>query len=344
MIDALIPDNETERLASVKSMQLLSTPAEEAFDRITRITQRIFKTPTVFISIFADTYMELKSKIGVEAERMPRHGSMCNHVVYSGEMILIEDARKDARFANNDVRKEMDIRFYAGRPLRNSDGFIVGTLCVCDHRSRKITDEERETIDAIGHWVESVFEARGLSKAMESLLAELDEVRRDSMMDSLLHIWNRGAIMDILKREADQAHRQKTSVAVMMADMDHFKKINDTYGHHIGDAALSAAVKALRHELRSYDSVGRYGGEEFLIVLPNISRDDACMLADRLRGAVETFIADIEGHLVNCTISMGVSTADFSLGRQDVEQKVIDADQALLRAKTNGRNRVEVAG
>lgn len=343
MIDTLIPDNEAERLASVKGMQLLSTPAEETFDRITRITQRIFKTPTVFISIFADTYVELKSKIGIETERMPRHGSMCNHVVYSGETILIEDARKDARFKDNEACKELNIRFYAGRPLRNSDGFIVGTLCVSDHRSRKITEEERETIDAIGHWVESVFEARGLSKAMENLLTELDEVRRDSMMDSLLHIWNRGAIMDILKREADQAHRQKTCVAVMMADMDHFKQINDTYGHHIGDAALSAAVKALRHELRSYDSVGRYGGEEFLIILPDISRDDACMLADRLRGAVETFIADIEGHLVNCTVSIGVSTADFRLGRQDVEQKVIDADQALLRAKTNGRNRIEVA-
>lgn len=292
MIDALIPDNEAEQLASVKNMQLLSTPAEEAFDRIARITQRIFKTPVVFISIVADIYKEFKSKIGVDAKRMLRHGSVCNHVVYSGEMILIEDTKEDARFTNNDVCKEMNIRFYAGRPLRNSDGFIVGTLCVCDHKPRKITDEERETMDAISHWVESVFEARGLSKAMENLLAELDEVRRDSMMDSLLHIWNRGAITDILKREADQAHRQKTSVAVMMADMDHFKKINGTYGHHIGDAALIAAVKALRHELRSYDSVGRYGGEEFLIVLPDISQGDAYTLAD------------------------------FSLGRQDVEQKV----------------------
>jgi diguanylate cyclase (GGDEF)-like protein len=163
------------------------------------------------------------------------------------------------------------------------------------------------------------------------------------MMDSLLHIWNHGAIMDILKREADQAHRQKTSVAVMMTDMDHFKKINDTYGHHAGDAVLATAVKALRHELRSYDSVGRYGGEEFLIVLPDISQGDAYTLADRLRGAVETSVANIEGHQVRCTISIGISTTDFSSGRQNVEQKVIDADHALLRAKKNGRNRVEVA-
>ena len=80
-----------------------------------------------------------------------------------------------------------------------------------------------------------------------------------------------------------------------------------------------------------------------MIVLPDISPSDAYALADRLRGAVETTIADIEGHLVNCTISIGLSTADFRLSRQDMAQKVIDADQALLKAKTNGRNRIEVA-
>ncbi|HEY0268219.1 MAG TPA: GGDEF domain-containing protein, partial [Methyloradius sp.] len=175
------------------------------------------------------------------------------------------------------------------------------------------------------------------------LLLELDEVRRNSMMDSLLNIWNRGAIEDILKREADLGQRQKTQISVLMIDIDFFKNINDVYGHPIGDAALLSVVKALRHQLRSYDSVGRYGGEEFLAILPNTSQKDAAKLAERLRIAVSKANIKSGDDIIHCTVSLGLASADFSDGAVDINQVVVKADNALLQAKLTGRNRVEVA-
>lgn len=339
-----IPADEEKRLASLRKMRILHTPAEEVFDRITKVTQRIFNVPVVYISLVAEDYQWVKSKIGSLGHDEPQDLSICGHVVYSNEMVMVEDVREDARFSDNDyICNALNIRFYAGRPLRNGDGYIVGALCMVDHAPRKITEDDYETLDAIGHWVESVFSARGLSRSMDGLLSELSDARRDSMTDPLLQIWNRGAIEDIMRREADQARRQNGSVAILMADIDYFKKINDVYGHQAGDTALVSVVKSLRKHLRSYDSLGRYGGEEFVIILPSTSEKDAVKLAERLRRAVEKTPVKIGDGEINCTISMGVCVADFSLSEHDIVQTQLAADMALLQAKKNGRNRVEVA-
>ncbi|OAM53036.1 hypothetical protein A7981_06335 [Methylovorus sp. MM2] len=344
MITAPIPDNEAERLASIKKMQILHTPEEEAFDRIARLTQKIFNVPVVFISIVGEDFNWIKSKVGIDETNGPRDVSICSHIVFDGEIIVVEDASKDERFFDNDlVCNQMNIRFYAGRPLRNTEGFIVGTLCIVDHQPRTFSDDDIDTLNALGHWVESVFEARGLSKSMGNLLVELDDVRRNSMLDSLLRIWNRGAIEDILKREADLAQRQKSMLSILMVDIDLFKKINDEHGHPVGDAALLSVVKVLRQQLRSYDSLGRYGGEEFLVILPNTSQNDAYRLADRLRETVAKNTIKLGDTVINCTVSIGMANTDFSKGIININQRLIAADNALLSAKTNGRNRVEIA-
>jgi len=344
MTKAPIPANEAERLASIKKMQILYTPAEEVFDRIARLTQKIFNVPVVFISIVADDYEWFKSQVGLDINSGPRDVSICGHIVFTGEMMVVEDAQKDERFFDNAyVCEQMNIRFYAGRPLRNTEDHIVGTLCIVDHEPRIFSEDDRQTLDAIGYWIESVFATRGLSTAMRNLLLELDEVRRNSMMDSLLNIWNRGAIEDILKREADLGLRQKTQISILMIDIDFFKKINDVHGHPVGDAALLSVVKALRNQLRSYDSVGRYGGEEFLAILPNTSQKDAVKLAERLRIAVSKANIKSGDENIHCTISLGLASADFSTGTVDINQLVVDADNALLQAKEAGRNRVKIA-
>jgi diguanylate cyclase (GGDEF)-like protein len=344
MLKAPIPGDEAARLASVKAMQLLSTPEEEAFDRITRVAKHVFNVPIVTITVLDEHRQWFKSQIGMGMKETPRDISFCGHTVFEKEMVVVEDAHADPRFSDNPlVCGGPGISFYAGRPLVNAEGFAVGALCLIDRVSRTMSAQEKAMLNDFGYWVESVFTTRHLSRAVEQLLAELNEARRDSMMDSLLSIWNRGAVMDILAREADQAQRQKEQISVMMVDIDQFKTINDTYGHHVGDLALISVVKALRQGLRSYDSVGRYGGEEFLIVLPNTTQQDASSLAERLRSAVAQTITEAEGQQISCTVSIGVATADLSLVYQNMAQTVIDADLAMLNAKTNGRNRVEVA-
>ena len=343
MLPAPIPEDDNARLASLHGMNILFTPAEEAFDRITRVAQHTFKVSTVLISLVDENQQWFKSHVGELPKLTKREFSFCGHAICSDELFLVEDASKDSRFSDNPlVCSEGNIRFYAGRPLHNSDGFPIGTLCLVDDKPRQLTDSEKQILDDLGHWVEDVFTARGLSRAMSQLLTELDTARRESMIDPLLRTWNRGAIMDILSRENDHASREATELSILMLDVDHFKLINDVHGHPAGDAVLIELVKALRKQLRTYDSLGRYGGEEFMVVLPDAGEQEALKLAERLRKAVESLSITVGQQQIRCTISIGIKTVD-SVIMQHIDELVMAADQALLTAKANGRNRVELA-
>jgi diguanylate cyclase (GGDEF)-like protein len=131
-------------------------------------------------------------------------------------------------------------------------------------------------------------------------------------------------------------------VAVAIADLDHFKHINDTYGHMIGDTALCESASRMRALLRPYDAIGRYGGEEFLIVLPGCTSADAFKLADRLRLGMSQEPVKIPGGTVDVMCSLGVAASD-TITSLDPTALIQAADSALYRAKSRGRNRVELA-
>jgi diguanylate cyclase (GGDEF)-like protein len=343
MLSAPIPENEDARLASLRRMHILSTPAEESFDRITRVAAHTFNVPVVLISIVDADRQWFKSNIGLAAQQTPRDISFCGHVVYSGQLLVVEDATKDSRFADNPlVCSDMSIRFYAGRPLRNDEGYVIGTLCLIDHVPRSLTRKEVQILDDLGTWAETVFLSRGLSKSMEGLLNELDEAKRESLIDPLLRTWNRTAIMDILSRENDHANREGSQLSILMLDVDRFKSINDKHGHPVGDAVLVEVVQVIRNQLRSYDAVGRYGGEEFMVVLPHAGEAEALKLGERLRKAVEALVIDGDQQKIQCTISIGIKVVDTQV-KHPIDEIVMSADQALLNAKNNGRNRVELA-
>jgi diguanylate cyclase (GGDEF)-like protein len=342
MIPVPIPINEAERLASLHRMQILSTPGEAAFDKVTYVAQHTFKTQMALISIIDEHKQWFKSAVGLDVRETPREMSFCGHVVYHGETMVIEDATQDTRFSDHPaVCAGPNIRFYAGRPLKNHEGFVIGTLCVVDTAPRIMTEEELRVLDYLGSWVESLFSARGLSVVVNNLLDDLDAAKRDSLIDPLLNIWNRRAIMDIMKREEEVASRQNTPMSVLMVDADDFKRINDEYGHDAGDLILLSIADTMRFALRSYDSIGRYGGEEFLVVLPHTGSEDGLKLAERLRAAVAAKQIMVGDEAIRCTVSIGIASADVGDVWQDKMSLVADADHALLKAKDLGKNRVE---
>lgn len=160
--------------------------------------------------------------------------------------------------------------------------------------------------------------------------------------DVLTGLWNRGAILDILHNEWTRSDRKRSAVGLILTDVDHFKRINDQYGHLAGDAVLRSVAARIAATVRPYDSVGRYGGEEFLIVLPDCDTEGAFQVAQRLCSEFnDTPITTPEG-VFNVTMSFGVvsDTARESVREEDV---VRAADEALYRAKDGGRNRVEIA-
>jgi two-component system, cell cycle response regulator len=179
-----------------------------------------------------------------------------------------------------------------------------------------------------------------------TLQAELIEAREklriQATHDPLTGVWNRRAILEMLGNELARSRRDGLPVAVAIADLDYFKRINDTYGHVVGDMVLCEAVNRMRALLRPYDAIGRYGGEEFLIVLPSCTSQDAFRLAERLRVGISQEPVDIHGGTVDITSSLGVAASD-AIALLDATALINAADAALYRAKAGGRNRVELA-
>lgn len=173
-------------------------------------------------------------------------------------------------------------------------------------------------------------------------IVELHEALRiHATRDALTGIWNRRMILETLGREWARAAREGTTVGVIMADLDHFKGINDTFGHLAGDAVLLEASRRMSSVLRPYDAIGRYGGEEFLIVLPGCDQTSAVAVAERMRQVInEAEIATPTGK-VPITVSLGVVIGEGP--SIDADELIKTADAALYRAKREGRNRVEVA-
>lgn len=164
------------------------------------------------------------------------------------------------------------------------------------------------------------------------------ELARLAIHDSLTGLLNRAAIFERLEEERHRAQREGLELAVVLADLDHFKEVNDRYGHLTGDATLAALSRMMREFLRPYDSLGRYGGEEMLILIPDIRREEATERVEQLRTvlAAETFEAN--GFSLHITCSFGI--AMLSPADTSVSQIVERADTALYRAKNNGRNQV----
>jgi diguanylate cyclase (GGDEF)-like protein len=173
----------------------------------------------------------------------------------------------------------------------------------------------------------------------EQLVTARDELHRVAMYDSLTGLLNRGAILDYLRREIARASRLQTTVGVMILDLDHFKGVNDTFGHLAGDQVLKRVGNLLQSNFRSYDAAGRFGGEEFLVVLPNCGYTDLTLRAEMVRLSMASLRLEFDGRPCSLTASIGVATLDPNLG-ESLESLLQRADSALYEAKRYGRNRV----
>jgi diguanylate cyclase (GGDEF)-like protein len=181
---------------------------------------------------------------------------------------------------------------------------------------------------------------RRIIDLQNELIEAREALREQATHDPLTGLWNREEILRILKSELSRAEREDDHVSIIMADLDHFKTVNDSYGHMAGDAVLRLTTRRMISLLRDYDNIGRYGGEEFVIILPGCDRDSAVAFAERVRLCIGNENLDIPEGIIPLTISLGVATRSREK-RYDIDSLIQAADQALYRAKENGRNRVE---
>jgi len=172
------------------------------------------------------------------------------------------------------------------------------------------------------------------------LFSAREALREQATKDWLTKLWNRSSIFEILTRELARSERDACPVSVALLDLDHFKTINDTQGHHAGDIVLRQTAVRMTESVRQYDSIGRYGGEEFLLVLPGCEMSGAMSQAERLCGRIANGPIVIGTTETRLTVSIGVSTS-LPGQRASAEALINRADQALYKAKHKGRNRVE---
>ncbi|MDP4182777.1 MAG: diguanylate cyclase [Bacillota bacterium] len=184
-----------------------------------------------------------------------------------------------------------------------------------------------------------------LEEKNKELLEKNSLLQQMTITDGLTGLYNKRYILNRLVSDITHAARYKEPISFIMVDIDHFKRINDNYGHLAGDILLKSVADTLKSIVRDVDIVARYGGEEFLIVVPNGDALGTKILAERLREQIENSTFDIEGHKLSITISIGVKSSNINLTTDsdaEVTRLIGEADTSLLRAKSNGRNRVEI--
>lgn len=348
--------HELTRQAVLDSYRLSDTGAEQAFDEIVRLVVRLWAAPASTLSLIDRDRQWFKAGIGVDCESTPRRLSICDYTIRVASPTVIEDVAKDPRFADLPVRIGGEpVRFYAGVPVRGWGGHAIGTLCAMDVRPRVPDAEELDSLQILARQTERLLELRwfGLEQrrladerartlhqaeaAHQYLRQEMDQLLESARLDPLTGLLNRAALRQLRGDPAALARLDAGPYCLVVLDIDHFKQINDAHGHLEGDRALHAVGQVVETSVRSDDVAVRFGGEEFLLILPDTSVDAAVDVAERIRAAV----ANLELGFP-LTVSAGVAAGNPALS---VPEAVFEAaDRALYQAKEAGRDRVVVAG
>jgi diguanylate cyclase (GGDEF)-like protein len=179
---------------------------------------------------------------------------------------------------------------------------------------------------------------RRIVELQTQLLEAQEQLREQATRDALTRLWNRHAIFEILLRELSRAQREFSPLGIVLGDIDNFKLVNDTHGHVAGDVVLKEVAARIQGSIRNYDAAGRYGGEEFLVILPCCDTDQAVVTAERIRIALESKPVDYGGGFQNVTASFGITSLPGGVACAP-EKLIRTADEALYEAKSIGRNR-----
>ena len=172
------PENEAKRVEALRRYDLLDTPPEQSFDDFTHLASYICGTPIALITLVDSDRQWFKAKVGVEVSETPRDQAFCAHTILSSELMLVEDVASDARFANNPlVTSAPHIRFYAGAPLIDSEGFALGSLCVIDRTPRQLTEVQKRALTSLARQVVAQCEFRRISALLATSLAEINVLR-----------------------------------------------------------------------------------------------------------------------------------------------------------------------
>lgn len=349
-----IPNNERERFEALHVHEILDAVPEQSFDDLTLIASAVCCAPISLVSMMDGDCQQFKAHRGIDLDLKPRDMSFCTHTILEPERILeVPDAAADERFADNPmVVGEPHIRFYAGVALVTNEGHALGALCVLDRKPRRLEPEQRAALTALARRAAAQLKLRSTQHALQRALAsarayqsELEDyqsrlhllnsrLRTQAVTDPLTGLYNRLELTQRLDQAVAAADRTGDALSLLLIDVDHFKSLNDTFGHLAGDDTLRRLAQIIRGAVREADTVARYGGEEFLAIVPSTPSEGAAALAERIRHHIESAAWSHRA----VTVSVGVVTRYGGTPHCEADRLIHDADLALYRAKAAGRN------
>lgn len=352
MIRPPLPADEAARQATLDAYRILDTPREAAYDDLVEIAAAICDVPIAVITLVDRDRQWFKAARGLDATETAREVAFCAHAILDPDhTTVVTDARQDARFSANPlVVGDPNVRFYAGAPLRASDGQPLGTFCVVDDRPRELAPAQRSALEALSRQATRLMELHRVSHELRLQLEERGwyeqqllhyqqelehqnaDLAEQSMTDPLTGLANRRAFSRTLDLAIEHAQAMGTPLSVAIVDIDHFKSINDLHGHAEGDRVLQMLGAMLLSTETARGRVARFGGEEFVRLLPGCTLSEAARECEFLREAVAALPTGLP-----VTISIGVAALE---SHEDASSLLARADQALYRAKGEGRDRV----
>ncbi len=348
------PPGDQRRLQALRRYRILDSLPEQAFEDVVQLATTICGTPQAVVTFVDEDRQWFKASHGIEGEETDRSIAFCDIAIRRpDEVTIVNDASRHPVFRSYpQVTGDDHLRFYAGAPMVTRDGYALGTVCVVDVVPREISLEQVEALRALARTAVSLLELRQRELEAQRLLAERElatrelqdyqrslearntQLAEEARRDSLTGLLNRGGLEQATVGGFWAGGGQFT---VALLDIDHFKRINDGHGHATGDDVLRLVGEQILLAVRGGDVAVRYGGEEFLVLMPGTPPDGAVTVVERIRETVARH-PDLP---VPVTLSAGIATGQA--GRDTTDAVFERADQALYQAKRRGRDRIEVA-
>ncbi len=311
-------NDEESRLRVLHALNLLDTSDEERFDRVTRLARRLFGVRIALFSLVDAERQWFKSSQGLDVRETPRNVSFCSHAIDQDETLVVHDARQDARFSDNSlVTGPPRIAFYAGAPVRATNGSKLGTLCLIDSTPRAMSTDETRLLKHLAQLIET-------------------ELANDSntVTDTLTGLLNRQGFEQRASQLLQICNRFNLAADMLFFDIDHFRDYNRKYGEPAGDRCLASFSRTLQETFHHADLMTRFGSDEFVVLLVDRSPHEVEELQQQLH---QRFSTSLEAPM-DYSNGHAVLTAG---AHHDLQRLLAQADQDMYadRARTNDRER-----
>jgi diguanylate cyclase (GGDEF)-like protein len=321
------------------SKQIVSTlETKQVFSLLNAAFQNALEADAYYIAIVDedDLRLELLYDDGefFENIKMKKKGTLANWVIRNQQELFLPDLRQNVQLDDVEmiiIGKEKTSLSWMGVPMRGSH--VDGIMAISSYHPNAFDRSDMELLSTIAQRA-----ALALDNAYQHALVE-----KQAQLDSLTHVYNHGYFIQSLGEQAETCLAQNQPLSLIMLDIDHFKQYNDTFGHLIGDEILVNLCEVIRSHIKNTDAVGRWGGEEFTIALPNTNGSQAMQVAERIRGTMASLKVHNDSQITIPVPTMSIGIAVFPMETDKIIKLIDLADHRLYTAKERGRDQIEPA-